>query len=161
MMTSWNGNISRVTGPLCGKIPLTKSSDAELWYFLWSAPEQTVGQTIVTLVIWDAMRFPGNRFIKDSRAPDSKYKCQLKSTILSVQETRCGEKTVVRSSYFHNAMAFLYRIRSRASRFEIPCTVPDYSYLINPITTIFCACKRTSVAAHISYSCKYFIFLQS
>ena len=46
MMTSSNRNISRVTGPLCGEftghhwIPLTKASDAELWYFLWSTPEQ-------------------------------------------------------------------------------------------------------------------------
>ena len=45
MMTSSNGNIFRVTGPLCGeftgprRIPLTKASDAELWCFLWSAPE--------------------------------------------------------------------------------------------------------------------------
>ena len=44
-MTSSNGNIFRVTGPLWGEftghrwIPLTKASDAELWYFLWSAPE--------------------------------------------------------------------------------------------------------------------------
>ena len=29
-------------------IPLTKASDAELWCFLWSAPEHTVKQTIVT-----------------------------------------------------------------------------------------------------------------
>ena len=42
MMTSSNGNIFRVTGPLCGGftghrwIPLTKASDEELWYFLWS-----------------------------------------------------------------------------------------------------------------------------
>ena len=45
MMTSSNGNIFRVTGPLCGEftgprwIPCTKASDAELWCFLWSAPE--------------------------------------------------------------------------------------------------------------------------
>ena len=45
MMTSSNGNIFRVTGPLCGEftglrwIPGTKASDAELWCFLWSAPE--------------------------------------------------------------------------------------------------------------------------
>ena len=45
MMTSSNGNIFRVTGHLCGEfnsqrwIPCTKASDAELWYFLWSAPE--------------------------------------------------------------------------------------------------------------------------
>ena len=36
-------------------IPLTKPSDAELWYFLWSAPEQTVEQAIEALVIWDAI----------------------------------------------------------------------------------------------------------
>ena len=45
MMTSSNGSIFRVTGPLCGEftghrwIPLTKASDAELWCFLWSAPK--------------------------------------------------------------------------------------------------------------------------
>ena len=45
MMTSWNGNIFRVTGHLCGEIPgprwipRTKASDAELWCFLWSASE--------------------------------------------------------------------------------------------------------------------------
>ena len=39
MMTSSNGNIFRVTGPLCGEfighrwIPLTKASDTELWFF--------------------------------------------------------------------------------------------------------------------------------
>ena len=36
-------------------IPLTKSSDEELWCFLWSAPEQTVKQTIETPVIWNAI----------------------------------------------------------------------------------------------------------
>ena len=45
MMTSWNGNIFRATGHLCREftghrwIPCTKASDAELWCFLWSAPE--------------------------------------------------------------------------------------------------------------------------
>ena len=43
-MTSSNGNIFRVTGPLWGEftshrwIPRTKASDAEVWCFLWSAP---------------------------------------------------------------------------------------------------------------------------
>ena len=36
-------------------IPLTKASDAELWCFLWSVPEQTVYQAIDTPVIWDAI----------------------------------------------------------------------------------------------------------
>ena len=41
-----NDDIFRVTGPLCGEftghrwIPLTKTSDAELWCFLWSELEQ-------------------------------------------------------------------------------------------------------------------------
>ena len=45
MMTSSNGNIFRVTGPLCGEftghrwISRTKAIYAELWCFLWSAPE--------------------------------------------------------------------------------------------------------------------------
>ena len=43
-MTSSNGDVFRVTGPLCGEftghrwIPSTKASDAELWCFLWFAP---------------------------------------------------------------------------------------------------------------------------
>ena len=43
MITSSNGNIFRVAGPLCGEftghrwIPHTKARDAELWCFLWSA----------------------------------------------------------------------------------------------------------------------------
>ena len=36
-------------------IPLTMASHAELWCFLWSAPEQTIEQTIEPLVIWDAI----------------------------------------------------------------------------------------------------------
>ena len=49
--------------PLRGKfigqrwIPLTKASDADLWWFLWSAPEQTLKQTIETPVIRDAIAF--------------------------------------------------------------------------------------------------------
>ena len=31
------------------------TSDAGLWWFLWSASEQTVGQTTETPVIWDAV----------------------------------------------------------------------------------------------------------
>ena len=54
--------ISRVTGPLWGEstghrwIPLSNASDMGLWYFFWSAPEQTIEQTIEILVIWDAIR---------------------------------------------------------------------------------------------------------
>ena len=41
--------------PVTDVSPLTKASGAELRCFLWSVPEQTVGQTIETLVIWDAI----------------------------------------------------------------------------------------------------------
>ena len=60
MMLSY-GNIFCVTGPLLGEptghrwIPLTKASDLELWCFIWSAPEETVQQTIEMLVIWDTV----------------------------------------------------------------------------------------------------------
>ena len=37
-------------------IPLIKATDAELWCFLWSAPEPTVEQTFKTPVIWDPLR---------------------------------------------------------------------------------------------------------
>ena len=56
----FSSNILRVTGPFWGEflghrwIPLPKTSDAELWCSLWSAPEQMVEQTIETPVIWDA-----------------------------------------------------------------------------------------------------------
>ena len=61
MMTSSNENIFRVTSPLWGestghrRIPFTKGSDVELWCFLGSAPEQTVGQTVETLMFGDAI----------------------------------------------------------------------------------------------------------
>ena len=48
LMTPSNGNIFRVTGLLYEEftgdrwIPLTKASDAELWCFIWSGPEQTI-----------------------------------------------------------------------------------------------------------------------
>ena len=48
LMLSSNGNIFHITGPLCGEftsrwwIPVAKSSDVELWCFLWPASEVTV-----------------------------------------------------------------------------------------------------------------------
>ena len=55
----WNN--FRVIGSLCAEftsdrwIPLTKASDAELWCFLWAAPQQTVEWTIETPVICHAI----------------------------------------------------------------------------------------------------------
>ena len=56
-MPSSSGKIFRVTGPFLREstghhsIPLTKASDAELWCFFLSVPEQTIEQTIETPVI--------------------------------------------------------------------------------------------------------------
>ena len=61
MMMSSNASIFRIIGPLWVEftshrwIPLTKTSDAELWCLHLSAPEQTVELTIETPVIWDAI----------------------------------------------------------------------------------------------------------
>ena len=55
-----NENIFRVIGPFVRGIlrspvtPLVKANSAKLWFFLWSAPVQTVEQTIDTPVIWGA-----------------------------------------------------------------------------------------------------------
>ena len=57
MMTSSNGNIC-VLLALYEESTLHRwipRSDAELLCILWSAPEQTVEQTLETLVIWDAI----------------------------------------------------------------------------------------------------------
>ena len=53
MMTSSNGNLIRVTGDR--PIPRTKASYAELWFFLWSAPDQKVEQTFEMPMIWDGI----------------------------------------------------------------------------------------------------------
>ena len=52
-----NGNTFRATGSLCEELidHRTKASDAELWCFLWTEPEQTAEQTIETPVILDAI----------------------------------------------------------------------------------------------------------
>ena len=61
LMTSSNENIFGVSGPLWWEvtghrqIPLTNASGAELWCFLWSAPEQTAEQTLEMPVIWDTI----------------------------------------------------------------------------------------------------------
>ena len=41
--------------PVTGGFPSQKTSGAELWCFIWSAPEQTAEETIETSVIWDTI----------------------------------------------------------------------------------------------------------
>ena len=50
-----------ITGPMYAEftspqwISITKAIDKELWYFLWSAPEQAIEQTVEMSVILDAI----------------------------------------------------------------------------------------------------------
>ena len=71
MMTSSNGNILRVTGPLCGEftghrwIPLTKASDAELWcahYDVTSKPTLIRHLTVSNDILWWRSMLPGSYF---------------------------------------------------------------------------------------------------
>ena len=61
MVPLLNGSIFRVSGCLWGEstglrwIPITKASNTDHLYFLSSAPEQRVEQTIDTPVTWDAI----------------------------------------------------------------------------------------------------------
>ena len=61
-MTPINGIIFRAIGLLWGEytshrdwIPLTEASDAQLWCFVWSVPEQTVETANETAVIRGAI----------------------------------------------------------------------------------------------------------
>ena len=58
IMTSSNGNMFRVTGPICGNPPVTGeflSQRPMTWNSDVFFHEQTVKQTMETLVIWDAI----------------------------------------------------------------------------------------------------------
>ena len=94
MMPPPNGNILRVTGHLWGEstgprwIPLTKAGDTELWCFLWSAPEQTVEQTLETLVseAWMSIDFSACNKLScyvNSRCHWGKWRCHTHPWYLS------------------------------------------------------------------------------
>ena len=41
--------------PVTGDFPSQKASDTEVWYFFWSASEQTTKQAVEKQVIWEAI----------------------------------------------------------------------------------------------------------
>ena len=61
MMTSWNGNLFRITGPFLGDPPATaeftsqRANNVEPWCFLWSLFEQAAEQTVRLPVSEDAV----------------------------------------------------------------------------------------------------------
>ena len=80
MMMSWNGNIFCVHR----WIPPKKPNDAELWCFLWSAPEQRV--TSVTPVIWGDVVL-----IMTSLMKKSYYKGIIVTKIEGMQCSNCSK----------------------------------------------------------------------
>ena len=99
MITSSNGNIFRVNDHLCGEftdhwwIPLTKSSDTELWCFLWSVTEQTFEQTIKALVIWDAIMLITTSLLCTVLSPCFYHGDHLgtQSTLISLPRLKMGD----------------------------------------------------------------------
>ena len=97
MMTSSNGSIFRVTGPLCGEftghrwIPLTKASDAELWWFLWCALNIRLSKQ------WWCWRFetPSRPLWRQSNAW-----CDLHRLVIYVPITHGGQVTHICVSKF-------------------------------------------------------------
>ena len=102
MMTSSNGNIFRVTGPLCGEftgrrwVPRTKASDAELWCFFWSAPwindwvnNREAGDLRRHLAQYDAIVMLSNEYMR--------VNCQLTSTSNNHLSNSMGQCATERS----------------------------------------------------------------
>ena len=55
MLQPWWRHQMETISALLARCDLINASDAEFWYFLWSAPEPTVEPTIETSMIWDAI----------------------------------------------------------------------------------------------------------
>ena len=64
----------------------TKASNAELWCFLWTAPDSTVEQTMKTLVIWDDNALIMTSLywmVQWSRRPVNGYETSLQLTVVT------------------------------------------------------------------------------
>ena len=58
-MTSWKGNLFHVTGLLCGESTGSQWSATRVLMFIWCQTEQSVEQTVESLVIGDATTLIG------------------------------------------------------------------------------------------------------
>ena len=86
---SSNGNIFRVTDPLCGEftgrrwIPFTKASDAELWCFFHLRLNKRLSKQSPSRSLWRNWRqlnwFPGNRYLRKTR-PGRRLNINMSST---------------------------------------------------------------------------------
>ena len=165
-MTSSNGHIFRVTGPLCGEftgdrwIPLTKASDTELWYFLWSAPEQTVQQSIETPVfetplssLWrDCNVFVQKGYTRDpctycwqqwSLNPDVLYLNYLQHKGRLLYNPNMSQRAKSQSKHQPDVKAFSV---NRKVIFKIPRYFFSYCeyHLVNKISKQILACSAAS-----------------
>ena len=55
LIATARGSTGHLWGESTGDRWIPSTSDAELWCFLWFAPEQTAEESIETPVIWDAI----------------------------------------------------------------------------------------------------------
>ena len=156
-MTSSNGNISRVTGPLWRESihwSLVDSHHKGQWrralMFLWSEPEKTVEQLIETPVIWGAIAFimTSLQWYLQRPAGDMPHFVlayhslkieqsgpwfNIKMTSYQYRKSHCGDKTVVRSSYLHNGISYTGKM---SSLYWIGAQVSDLDPSKNPLSWI-------------------------
>ena len=77
MITALNGSIFRGTGPSWGGGFPHKGHWRRALIFYWSAPEQTVEQTMETPLIWDAIALIVTSLQCDSAMQDEHYQCHV------------------------------------------------------------------------------------
>ena len=115
MMTSSNGNVFHITGLCEGNalathrwIPLTKASDAELWYFIWSAPEQTAEHgTKITRVLFlmDIKTGHGAHFMNDIYSIVIQIRWKNGFTIVSFYDTIFSQIFAHATAAWHDSTA--------------------------------------------------------
>ena len=76
-VTWWRHQMGKFSAPLV----VCEARDAERWCFLWSAPEQTVEQTIETPVIWDTIALTMTSLLCGTGASAGKVITKFRSCI--------------------------------------------------------------------------------
>ena len=130
--------VFHITAPLWGEstghwwIPLTKANDAELWCFLWSAPEPTNGWSnnrdasdlrchhahydVTDVLYYLYIKELGHQWFRQPKStlwllmawllasPGARFNIKMSSD--QYRKSHCGDKMVVRSSYLHSGISY-------------------------------------------------------
>ena len=169
MMMSSNGSLFHITDLLCGEftghqwIPHTKAIDTELWYFLWSAPEQQLnkqsknavdlrhhhGHYDVTVMQWQTL--------KPTHVTPLGPWFNIKSSSYQYRQSQCGDKMVIRSSYlpigisYSGKMASLYWISHWVSIVVFSCDQAAL-WMVFSVRLSVCPSVRLSVCPSVRLS---------